>query len=95
MSQAYSTKLRSVSYSIGAVVLAGLLGLGSGAVMARIAPQNKFSWAGLAIAPLWLILEVFFEGVVALLGAYAKAVRIASTVAVVAGYYIAWFVFRG
>jgi len=95
MSQAYSSKLRSFSYSFGAVVLAGLLGLASGAVMARIAPQNKFSWAGLAIAPLWLILEVFFEGVVAILDAYAKVVRIASTIAVVAGFYIAWFVFRG
>lgn len=64
-------------------------------LMARLAPQNKFSWAGLAIAPLWLWLEVFFEGVVALLGAYAKIVRVASTVAIVAGFYIAWFMFRG
>lgn len=64
-------------------------------LMARLAPQNKFSWAGLAIAPLWFLLEFFFEGVVALLGKYTKIVRVASTVAVVAGFYIAWFVFRG
>lgn len=82
-------------HAIGIVALAGLLGLGSGMLMARIAPENKFSWAGLAIAPLWFLLEMFFEGVVAVIGANAKAVRIASTVAVVAGFYIAWFVFRG
>jgi hypothetical protein len=62
--------------------------------MAKIAPENKFSWAGLAIAPLWFGLEIFFEGVVAVLGAHAKAVRILSIVAVIAGFYVAWFALR-
>jgi hypothetical protein len=94
MNRAHSTKIRSFSYAIGAVALAGLLGLGSGAAMARIAPLNKFSWAGLAVAPLWFSLEFFFEGVVAILGEYAKTVRVASTIAVVAGFYVAWFLLR-
>ncbi len=94
MNQAYSSKIRSFGYAVGAVLLAGLLGLGSGVLMARLAPQNKFSWAGLAIAPLWLFLEIFFEGVVAIVGGYAKVVRIVSSIAVVASFYIAWFMFR-
>jgi hypothetical protein len=40
------------------------------------------------------VLEVFFEGVVAVIGAHTKAVRIASTVTVVVGFYVAWFTFR-
>lgn len=94
MNRAHSSKIRSFSYAIGAVALAGLLGSGSGAAMARIAPQNKFSWAGLAIAPLWFLLELFFESIVAILGAYVKVVRVASTIAVVAGFYVAWFLSR-
>jgi hypothetical protein len=94
MKQFYSSNIRSFGYAMGVVILAGLLGLGSGALMARIAPLNKFSWAGLAIAPLWFLLEIFFEGIIAIIGVYAKATRIASTVAVVAGFYVAWFVFR-
>jgi ABC-type spermidine/putrescine transport system permease subunit I len=94
MNQTYSSIIRSFGYAVGAVLFAGLLGLGSGVLMARLAPQNKFSWAGLAIAPLWLFLEVFFEGVVAFVGGYAKVVRIASTIAVVTSFYIAWFMSR-
>jgi hypothetical protein len=94
MKQANSSSICSFGHAIVIVALAGLLGLGAGLIMARIAPANKFSWAGLAIVPIWLLLEVFFEGVVAVLGGYAKAVRIASAVAVVIGFYVAWFLFR-
>jgi hypothetical protein len=94
MNRAHSSKIRSFSYAIAAIALAGLLGLGSGAAMARIAPQNKFSWVGLAIVPLWFLLEVFFEGVVAVLVAHAKTARIVSTITIVAGFYTAWFLFR-
>lgn len=62
--------------------------------MARIAPDDKFSWAGLAIAPLWIVLEFFFEGVVEVLGSYSKAVRVISLLALLAGFYIAWFALR-
>lgn len=95
MRRADSTDIRSFVYSIGAVVLAGMLGLGTGALMSRLAPEDKFSWAGLAIAPLWLLLEILFEGIVAIIGVYAKAVRIASTIVVVTGFYLAWFMSRG
>jgi len=90
-----SSNNRSISYAIAAVILAAILGIGSGLLMARLAPVNKFSWAGLAVAPLWFLLEFFFEGVVTIIGAHAKIARIVSTVAVVVGFYAAWFIARG
>jgi len=94
MSQATSSTFRSFGHVFAAVFLAGLFGLGAGTLMARFTPENKFSWAGLAIAPLWLLIEILFEGVIASIGAYTKAVRIASTLSVVVGFYIAWFIVR-
>ena len=52
--------MRSIGYAAGAVVLALVLGIAAGALIAKIAPENKFSWAGLAIAPLWFGIEIFF-----------------------------------
>ena len=70
-----------------AVMLAGVSGLGSGALLAWLAPSNEFSWAGLAVLPLWFLLEAFFE--------LAGAVRVASGVAALLGFYVAWFALRG
>jgi len=81
--------------AIRAVALAGVLGACSGVLMAWIAPANKFSWAGLAVAPLWLLLEFFFDGVVGVLGTNAKAVRVGCIIAVLAGFYVPWFALRG
>ena len=88
------SNIRSFSYAIAAVALAALVGCGSGAMMARLAPKDTFSWAGLALAPISFLLELFFEGIVAILGDYVKAIRIASTIAIVAGFYVAWFALR-
>ena len=77
-----------------AIVTAAFLGLCSGTLLARIEPADKFSWVGLAVAPLWLVLEVFFEAVTAVFGARSRFVRIATLVAVLGGFYIAWFAFR-
>ena len=95
MQQTSSSSNPSLGHAIGITVLAGALGLGSGALMAWIAPSDKFSWAGLAVVPLWLLLEIYFEVVVAVLGHRAKVTRIASTIAVLAGFYVAWFALRG
>jgi len=37
-----------------AASISASLGIGAGVLMAYIAPGDKFSWAGLAVAPLWL-----------------------------------------
>jgi hypothetical protein len=85
----------SMVHAIGVTALAGALGLASGALMAWIAPSDKFSWAGLTVVPLWLLLEIYFGAVVVALGHRAKATRIASTIAVLAGFYISWIALRG
>ena len=95
MQQSSTPSIQSMRYAVAAVVLAAGVGLGSGALMAWVAPSDDFSWAGLAVLPLWFLLEVFLEGVVAVLGSRTRATRIASGVAVFAGFYFAWFALRG
>jgi hypothetical protein len=95
MQQASESTNKSLGYAVGATVLACILGLGAGAVMARFAPSDDFSWAGLVVAPLWFLLEVFFEITVGVLGYRTKATRVASTIAVLLGFYVAWFALRG
>ena len=84
-----------MGYATATVALAAGLGLGSGALVVWLAPSENFSWVGLAVLPLWFLLELFFECVVAVLGVRSRATRIASTVALLAGFYFAWLTLRG
>ena len=86
---------KSLGYAVGVTVVACILGLGAGAIMVRLSPSDRFSWAGLAVLPLWFLLEIFFDVTVGALGYRSKATRIASTIAVLLGFYVAWFVLRG
>ena len=74
------------------VVLGGIFGIGSGALMAYLAPIDKFTWAGLAITPLWLFLEICFESITNI--ASSPRVRISAIVSVLAGFYGAWIWLR-
>ena len=84
----------AVIATISASAIAALLGAGAGVAMAQVAPNDKFSWAGLAVAPLWLLLEIVFELFVGVFGSYSRIARIAVTTALLLGFYIAWFVVR-
>ena len=95
MQQSTTPDIQPISHAAAAVALAAGLGLGSGALLAWLLPSDNFSWVGLAVLPLWFLLELFFEGVVAVLGARSRATRIASAVALLAGFYFAWFALRG
>lgn len=77
-----------------AIVIYALVGAAAGIMMARISPSDKFSWAGLAIAPIWLLLEVVFEILIAIFGAYARVARLLVTLALLLSFYIAWFAMR-
>jgi len=81
------------SFGLGvmACLLAGLLGLGAGALMARLVPDGGPAWAGLAMVPLWFALETGFEAVAGAAGLVSRPARIAATVVVLAGFYLAWF----
>jgi hypothetical protein len=84
----------TVIATILSTIISGLLGVGLGVTMARISPEDKFSWTGLAVLPLWFILEIVFELIVGIFGSYSKIARITVTIAVLLGFYIAWFSVR-
>ena len=81
-------------YGAAAVFISLLLGSGAGIVMARIAPSDKFSWAGLAVAPLWILLEIAFESHTELVGYSSGAARVAAGTALLVSFYVAWFLVR-
>ena len=81
-------------YIAKAVAFALLAGIGSGALMATIAPESKYSLVGLLIAPLWLSLEVYFEFVLGAVGGRPKMAKYAATAVLVVGFYGTWFWLR-
>jgi hypothetical protein len=79
---------------LGAAVVAALVGAGAGALMAAITPHDKFTWFMLLLIPVYIVLEWSFEIFVAVIGSHSKTARIAVMVALLAGFYVAWFVVR-
>ena len=84
----------SARYACVIVAVAICIGLSSGAGMAKLAPSEKFSWAGLLIVPAWFLLEVFFDGVTELAGKGSKILRIISSIALMLGFGFAWYAMR-
>ena len=87
-------KLKILLLTLTVIILATSLGAGAGALLGKVAPSDEYSLAGLAAIPLWLMLEVYFEGIVEILGRYSKAIRLVTTIAVLAGFYIAFYIVR-
>ena len=85
-----STNLRSAA----ATVVAAALGAIAGGMAASKLPSDKFIWTGFALAPLLVLLEVFFKHFVALFGGNANAARFTLVVAIVLGFYGTWFLVR-
>ena len=63
--------------------------------MATLAPANKFSWLGLALIPLWFLLEMFFELAAAVLGSPSKISRVLAITGLLGGFYVVWFLVKG
>lgn len=80
--------------SLAATAFSALLGASAAILMAHVAPGDKFSWADLAVAPLWLLLEIVFEFIVAIFGAYSRVARVSVTIAVLLGFYVVLFSIR-
>jgi len=59
--------------------------------MALIAPYDKFSWIGLAIAPIWFMVDILLGAAGDLLGGRTNGARAAVFIALLAGFYAAWF----
>ena len=95
MQQAPISRKSQFLSAVTVTLLAGAFGFGAGWLMAQLAPSDEFFWASLVVAPLWLLLEFFFEGVTVFLGHRSRAAHLASMIAVLAGFYLAWFWLRG
>ena len=80
--------------SAAAAAVAAALGAIAGGVAAAKLPSDKFIWTGFALAPLLILLEVFFKHFVALFGGNANAARFTLAGAIVLGFYGTWFVVR-
>ena len=80
---------------VGAATLVAItLGVGTGVLLAKIAPEDKFSWLGLLLAPLWLLLEFVFELLVGVYNLHSKAARTAGIAGLLLSFYATWFVMR-
>src|SRR2546425_5298534 len=85
-----SINLRSATVT----VVAAALGAIAGGMAASRLPSDKFIWTGFVLAPLLVLLEVFFKHFVALFGGNANAARFTLAGAVVLGFYGTWFAVR-
>jgi len=80
--------------SAAATVVAAALGAIAGGLAASKLPDDKFIWTGFVLAPLLVLLEVFFKRLVALFDGNANAARLMLAGAIVAGFYVTWFAVR-
>ena len=78
-----------------ALVVATSIGAGSACLMAMLAPTNKSSWLGLALIPLWFLLEALFELTAAVLGSPSKISRALAVAGLLGGFYATWFTIKG
>jgi hypothetical protein len=80
--------------TIAVTACALVIGLLAGAFVAEAAPKDKFSWAGLAFVPLWLVLELVLELASGILSFNPKQTRLPVAVALVLGFQVAWLALR-
>ena len=85
------SRTRTIIFAITEVWVAFIFGVGSCTLITHYVPSDKFLWSGLALMIIWLLLEMFFEIVVGNPGIYSKRIRWASTIALISGFFIAWF----
>lgn len=80
--------------SAAATVAAAALGAIAGGLAASKLPSDKFLWTGFVLAPLLVLLEVFFKHFVGLFGGNANTARFTLVGAIVIGFYGTWFLVR-
>jgi hypothetical protein len=77
-----------------AVAVAAAAGAAAGLFAAWKIPAEKFAWTGIALVPLFALLEMIVGRAAPLFGGDEKAARLWLAGAAVAGFYAAWFVAR-
>ena len=84
----------AIAAAVAATGFALSVGLLAGAFVAETAPRDKFSWAGLAFIPVWLLLELLLRVAAGVLLFDSTKARMPVVVALVLGFQIAWFASR-
>ena len=73
--------------SILLAVAAGVLAFGTGVLVALFVPPGQSSWSGLALLPLWLLVEAVLGLLVVLGSIPSKPDKMSVIVVVLAGFY--------
>ena len=76
-----------------AVLMAALWAAGAGWLASLFALGASTVWVSLALLPLLLLLEIYLQLVRDLCSGFNRSLRVVSTVAVLGGFYGAWFYF--
>jgi hypothetical protein len=77
-----------------AIVVAGALGAASGALAASLLPADQFAWLGLALLPLFLLLESLLKYVLFAFNDDPGAARMWLAGAILVCFYAAWSLLR-
>ena len=81
----------TVVWRVVAIVVAAALGAAAGALAVSMLSAEKFAWSGIALVPLFIVLEALLKHVVFLFGNDPSATRVSLAGAIVVGFYAAWF----
>ena len=76
---------------LAAVVIAAVLGAAAGGVAVSLLPAGQFAWSGLALAPLFILLEATLKHVVAWFDDDPNTARMWLAAAILVGFYAAWY----
>ena len=87
---ARSTVLRKVLV----IVIAGALGAVAGGLAGSLLPAEQFAWLGLALLPLFVLLESLLKYVLPAFDGDSNAARMWLAGAILLGFYTAWSLLR-
>ncbi|MFN0038417.1 MAG: hypothetical protein ACKVP2_02760 [Burkholderiales bacterium] len=73
-----------------AIIIAGALGAAAGGLAVSLLPPEQFAWLGLALVPLFVLLESLLKHVVSAFHDDPNAARMWLAGAVLVCFYVAW-----
>ena len=74
-----------------AIATAAALGVVAGGLAVAVLPADRFAWTGIALVPLFVLLEAQLKRAAALFEGDLNATRLSLAGAIVLGFYAAWF----
>ena len=83
--------MTKVANRLVAIVAAAALGAVAGGLAASLLPADRFAWTGIALLPLFALLEAQLKRAAALFDGDLNATRLSLAGAIVVGFYATWF----